>query len=109
MPAFQSAQAAKKYKEILQEKAQIDQKVGEIDQNIRNVLEKHEYEYMQAYNIFVKHKESEIKGLIDKITERTGDKQANEAKLERALKSEAKLREQYYKAEKENVEMKKEI
>jgi rubrerythrin len=81
MPAWASSIATKKYKEILQEKALLDQKVGEIDQNIAKVLEKHEYEYMQAYNVFVKHKESEVKSLIDKITERTGDKQANEAKL----------------------------
>ncbi len=28
---------------------------------VRRVIEKHEYEYLQAYNIFVKHKEAQLK------------------------------------------------
>lgn len=47
------------------------------------VLQKHEYEYMQAYNIFVKRKESELKQLIDDISTRLGDSVANDKKIKR--------------------------
>jgi hypothetical protein len=47
------------------------------------VLSKHELEYMQAYNIFVKHKETELKRLIDDITNRLGDKVANDNRMKK--------------------------
>jgi hypothetical protein len=47
------------------------------------VLSKHELEYMQAYNIFVKNKETELKRLIDDITNRLGDKVANDNRMKK--------------------------
>ena len=47
------------------------------------VLSKHELEYMQAYNIFVKNKETELKHLIDDITNRLGDKVANDNRMKK--------------------------
>mgnify|MGYP004582900631 CR=1 FL=1 len=47
------------------------------------MLEQHELEYMQAYNIFVKRKETELKRLIDDITNRLGDKVQNDKKMKR--------------------------
>ncbi len=38
---------------------------------------------MQAYNIFVKRKETELKQLIDDITNRLGDSVANDKKIKR--------------------------
>ena len=38
---------------------------------------------MQAYNIFVKRKETELKRLIDDITNRLGDKVQNDKKMKR--------------------------
>jgi hypothetical protein len=32
-----------------------------LESNLTKVLQKHELEYMQAYNIFVKRKETELK------------------------------------------------
>ncbi len=47
------------------------------------MLSKHELEYMQAYNIFVKNKETELKRLIDDITNRLGDKVANDNRMKK--------------------------
>jgi hypothetical protein len=38
---------------------------------------------MQAYNIYVKNKESDLKKLIDEITNKLGDKVANDRKMKR--------------------------
>lgn len=38
---------------------------------------------MTAYNIYVKRKETELKKLIDDITNRIGDKVANDKKMKR--------------------------
>jgi len=46
-------------------------------------LKKHELEYLQAYNLFVKRKEVELKELIDEITNRLGDKLTNDSKIKR--------------------------
>jgi hypothetical protein len=34
--------------------------VESLGEHISRVIEKHEYEYLQAYNIFVKRKETEL-------------------------------------------------
>ena len=39
---------------------QINDQMDGLDQNLNKVLQKHEYEYMQAYNIQVKKKEQEL-------------------------------------------------
>ena len=39
-----------------------------MDASIKSVIQRHEYDFNQAYNIFVRHKETEIKLLIDQIT-----------------------------------------
>ena len=63
-----------------------------MDRTINEVMKKHEYEYLQAYNIYVKHKETELRSLIDQITARTCDRAANEKKLKRLEESERLLR-----------------
>lgn len=64
---------------------------------------------MQAYNIYVSHKEAELKQLIDKITERTCDKQANEKKMQRLMNSQQHFKEQFIRAEKNNADLKSQI
>jgi hypothetical protein len=50
---------------------------------VAKVLQKHELEYMQAYNIYVKRKETELKQLINDISTRLGDSVANDKKIKR--------------------------
>ena len=55
--------------------------ITKMEANLTNVLQKHELEYMQAYNLYVKRKETELKQLIDEITNRLTDKVANDRKM----------------------------
>jgi hypothetical protein len=41
-----------------------------LDKNLNSVLRKQEYEYLQAYNIYVKRKEKELRELIDALNEK---------------------------------------
>lgn len=41
--------------------------IGQLDQKLNKVLRKQEYEYLQAYNIYVKRKEKELRELIDAL------------------------------------------
>ncbi len=41
--------------------------------DISKIIELHEYEYLQAYNIFVKRKEIELKEFVDKMDKRHSD------------------------------------
>jgi hypothetical protein len=36
-----------------------------MDKNLQGIIDSNEYDYMQAYNIFVKKKEEELRELID--------------------------------------------
>ena len=105
-PDFSTERSKQEWVNIKELRSHLVGHVEQMDQFIQTVLEKHEYEYMQAYNIYVKNKESEIKQIIDKITERTCDKQANEKKMQRLQNSEQRLREQYLKSEKESNQLK---
>jgi chemotaxis methyl-accepting protein methylase len=41
--------------------------IATLDTKLNNVLRKQEYEYLQAYNIYVKRKEKELRELIDAL------------------------------------------
>ena len=47
-----------------------DNNINELDKNLNSVLRKQEYEYLQAYNIYVKRKEKELRELIDALNEK---------------------------------------
>ena len=56
------------------------------------MLDQHEYEYMQAYNVFVSNKETELKQLIDEVTNRLGDKLANQQRIKRLESTRQKMK-----------------
>ena len=62
-------------------KGSMSDEITKMEANLTNVLQKHELEYMQAYNLYVKRKETELKQLIDEITNRLTDKVANDRKM----------------------------
>lgn len=47
--------------------------IDNLDTYLNNVLRKQEYEYLQAYNIYVKRKEKELKTLIDELDEKNSN------------------------------------
>lgn len=71
------------WSEITAVKDSLHNEIGNMESSLQKVLQKHELEYMQAYNIYVKRKETELKKLIDDITNRLGDKVANDKKMKR--------------------------
>ena len=52
-----------------------------MDHSLQEVIEKNEYDYLQAYNIFVKRKENELKGMIDQLSARNQDQKLNDLKM----------------------------
>lgn len=73
------------------------------------MLSQHELEYMQAYNIYVKNKETELKRLIDDITNKLGDKVANDKKMKRLELNEHILKGKAVDQGNEIAKLKKEI
>jgi len=45
---------------VLMTKDAFDDTIGGLDNRLNRVLKKHEYEYLQAYNFYVKAKEAEL-------------------------------------------------
>jgi hypothetical protein len=70
-----------------------------MDAGLRRVLEKHELEYMQAYNIFVKRKEAELKEFIDDLDSTKGDKRFMDLKIRRLETEKAKSYQKLHEAE----------
>ena len=68
MPEFTTDLSVKLWKEIQGYKREFHSQIDEMDASIKSVIQRHEYDFNQAYNIFVRHKETEIKLLIDQIT-----------------------------------------
>jgi len=48
----------------------LDGQVEFLDEKLNKVLEKQEYEYLQAYNIYVKRKEKELRDLIETLADK---------------------------------------
>lgn len=53
--------------EILKMNNSLNSTIDNFDENLAHVLKKHEYEYMLAYNYYVKKKEMEIKDVINEL------------------------------------------
>ena len=49
---------------IIKLKANFDGELEQLDEKLSAVLRRQEYEYLQAYNIYVKKKEKELRMLI---------------------------------------------
>ena len=47
--------------------------IAGLDNQLNNVLRKQEYEYLQAYNIYVKRKEKELRELIAALNEKNSN------------------------------------
>lgn len=60
---------------------QFDDSIATLDINLNRVLKKHEYEYLQAYNIYVKNKERELVHTINLMNERNSSSQVKDQKI----------------------------
>ena len=62
--SFGSKKVGSNLEDILNNEASLKAEFEDMDVKLTRVLRKHEYDYMQAYNIYVKRKENELKGMI---------------------------------------------
>lgn len=65
MHKYVTEKSKRLYEQILVTKDELNIQVTTLDKNLQGIIESNEYDYMQAYNIFVKKKEEELKGLIE--------------------------------------------
>lgn len=55
--------------------------IEKLDGHLNDVLRRQEYEYLQAYNIYVKRKEKELRSLIDALDEKNQNNNSKELKI----------------------------
>jgi len=44
-----------------------------MDEKLNTVIKRHEKEYLKGYSIFIREKETELRGLIQKLNDRNND------------------------------------
>ena len=71
-----------------------DQSIGALDFNLNRVLKKHEFEYLQAYNVYVKNKEGELMRAIYQMNERNSSSRIKDLKIQQLEEQVNKLRSQ---------------
>lgn len=55
--------------------------ITSLDEKLKKVLRKQEYEYLQAYNIYVKRKEKELRELVNALNEKNSDNNSKDTKI----------------------------
>ena len=99
------------WQQLIKEYSKIDNVIGDLDSNLNTALRKQEYQYLQAYNIYVKKKEKELKGLIEKLDKNNEGNNVKEKRittLEKAidsLRSEASTQEEKITALKTDIKI----
>ena len=96
------------WEEILTTQDALHGCVESLDQNLSKVLQKHEYEYMAAYNIQVKRKEQElIKAMEELASEQNAE--IKDIKIQKLESTVAKLRRETQDQEKAKEKLREEI
>lgn len=80
-----------------------------MDRNMKQVLERHEYEFMQAYNIYVKKKEKELIEIIQTLEKRNKNNSLLDLKMKNLEATVNKLRKDADDNEKKMESLRKEI
>jgi len=66
---------------LMQHQQSIDDEIAGLDTKLSEVLRRQEYEYLQAYNIYVKKKEKELRMLITTLQDKNEDKNFKEKRI----------------------------
>ena len=61
---FEDENLRSQWQTIMNLKSQMSQQIQNLDKGLNHMLQKQEYDYLQAYNIFVKKKEKDLKNLV---------------------------------------------
>jgi hypothetical protein len=59
----------------------LDSHTEVIDKHLSEVVKKHEMQYLEAYNIYVKKKEHELHGIIQKMYDKNNNIPVKDAKI----------------------------
>ena len=103
-----SAKTKEIWEEILQTRDKLHDQVEGLDQNLNKVLQKHEYEYMAAYNIQVKRKEQQLlKAMEDLASEQNAE--IKDIKIQKLEGTVAKMRRDTQDMEKAKEKLREEI
>ena len=81
----------------------------QLDKSIQDVIANNEYDYLQAYNIFVKNKEEELKGMIDKLATRNNDQKLKDQKMYKLEHQLIKMRQIAIESDKERDTLREEV
>ena len=96
------------YKQLKDTYVSLEDVVEDLDGKLNKVLRKQEYEYLQAYNIYVKRKEKELHDLIFALHEKNKGSSFKETRISNLELTVKQLREKANEDEKEMETMKKE-
>ena len=80
-----------------------------MDKSIQDVIANNEYDYLQAYNIFVKNKEEELKGMIEKLATRNNDQKLKDQKMYKLEHQLIKMRQIAIESDKERDTLREEV
>ena len=70
----------------------MEEQFENLDQSMQKVLDQHEYEFMQAYNIYVKKKEKELLDMIHELENRNKNNNLLDIKIRNLESTVLKLR-----------------
>lgn len=88
---------------------EIDAEIEQLDTKLSEVLRRQEYEYLQAYNIYVKKKEKELRMLITTLQDKNEDKNFKERRIADLELTIDKLRQDSIDNEKKLLKLQKDV
>jgi predicted RNase H-like nuclease (RuvC/YqgF family) len=97
------------WKQLLKNNEELDAVIGKLDHHLNSVLRKQEYEYLQAYNIYVKRKEKELRELIQALDEKNSNNNFKDLRIQQLEVTIEKMRKDAYEYEKTQEQLKKDI
>jgi len=89
--------------------ADVTEVISNLDEKLKSVLRNQEYEYLQAYNIYVKRKEKELKSLVSALNEKNSNNNFKDMRISQLEVTISKMRTQAFKYEGDIEDFKKEL
>lgn len=86
-----------------------DKVIEDLDTNLNRVLRKQEYEYLQAYNIYVKRKEKELVKLITALDEKNSNNNFKDMRISQLEVTIDQMRKDAFNYEQKQEQLIKEI
>ena len=105
---YGSAKTKDLWEEILSTRDKLHEQVDGLDEKLSKVLQKHEYEYMAAYNTQVKRKEQELLKAMEELASEQ-NAEIKDIKIQKLESTVSKLRKETQELEKAKEKLREEI